>query len=343
MAAPALGTAEYHILRHPDNYVHNTHFTTGSDKPWARHFKPIKNIIPRSFVVDGISQANFDNGFIPLYDDDFVRMNEPAVAPNARDWRLEVEADCENWLNSEISNVVLAAWTKYPNVLQTSHTRPLTEENISENVDSTYSVTIGDQRVPLAIGEMKRNLISAKEWQGGDISTRGPQKKLSQELRGYAFKYQCPQVFCFDGQTLLILQFRASKLSMITDEDCPVDCWVLPRTTSYCTLRYGLYRLLCQGWRRCQGMSAAGQLHVGGLQEHSREFFSGRPVWKVDGVRTVSHPGGYQRSVDAATGSLRWTHAEHPDDVTAETWPFWDAGQPVVQGHSGEEPSLMEN
>jgi len=140
------------------------------------------------------------------------------------------------------------------------------------------------------IGEMKRNLITPQDWQTGDISSKGSQKKLSQELRGcvaytyctsynnakynsYAHKYRCPQIFCFDGQTLLLFQFRTPRLDKIIDEDCPVDCWVLPRTSSYCTLRYALYRLLAQGWRRCQGMSAADQLTVGELREHSREFF----------------------------------------------------------------------
>lgn len=69
-------------------------------------------------------------------------------------------------------------------------------------------------------------------------------------------------------------------------------------------------------------MSAAGQLTVGELREHSREFFSGRPVWRVNGVSFGDHPGGYQRSVDSATGPLRWTHEEYPD-IIAETLPFW--------------------
>ena len=69
-------------------------------------------------------------------------------------------------------------------------------------------------------------------------------------------------------------------------------------------------------------MSAAGRLAVGGLQEHSREFFSGRPVWQVDGAST-DHPGGYQRSVDAATGALKWTRGEHPEKIVFETQHFW--------------------
>ena len=184
MAATIPNTAEHHILQHPTNPVHNTRYTTSSDKQWARRYKPIANIVPRTSVVDGVTYADFEAACLPLYDDDTVRMNEFAVEPNPREWRFEVEADCENWFNSEISNVVLAAWMRYPALLQTSHNKPLTEETISENVDSTYSTKIGNQRVSLVIGEMKRNLIAPQDWQAGDISTKGVQKKLSQELRG---------------------------------------------------------------------------------------------------------------------------------------------------------------
>ena len=184
MATPAPGTAEYQILQHPTNPTYNPKYLTNSDKQWARQYQPISNLIPRTRLVDDISYAEFDEGFLPLYRDDYARMNEPAVAPNPKHWRFEVEADCENWFNSEVSNVVLAAWFNYPSVLQTSHGKPLTDEYISECVDSTYSTRIGGHRVPLAIGEMKRGLINAERWQAGDISSREAQKRLSQELRG---------------------------------------------------------------------------------------------------------------------------------------------------------------
>lgn len=185
MATPASNTAEYHILQHPTNPVVNTRYTTGSDKEWARQYKPITKLIPCTYLADGITYANFEEALLPLYDDDSLRMSELTVASNSRGWRLEVEADCENWFNSEISNIVLAAWTRYPSVLQTSHNKPLSDENINENVDSTYSTKVGNRRVPLVIGEMKRNLITPQDWQTGDISSKGSQKKLSQELRGY--------------------------------------------------------------------------------------------------------------------------------------------------------------
>jgi hypothetical protein len=139
----------------------------------------------------------------------------------------------------------------------------------------------------------------------------------------YADKYQCPQVFCWDGRTLLMLQFRARKPEHIRKADCRIDCWVIPVTGSTCTLRYALYRLMVQGLRRCQASVANQPLKVGSLTEHGREFFSGRPIWKLDGQSVGDHPEGYLRAVHAATGALYWNH-EQAEDVVWETPGFWE-------------------
>ncbi|KAL2693749.1 hypothetical protein Neosp_000312 [[Neocosmospora] mangrovei] len=315
-------TAKHHVLQHPTNPVAETKYTTASDKEWARRYAPISNIIVHSFVAnDGLTHANFDSAFMPLDADDALRMSELAVPTNSRHWRLEFEADCENWFNTEVANVTLAAWKSYPSVVQASHCKPLSGRGISENVDSIFSAKFSGERAPLAIGEMKRNLISATAWQSGYILGQGSQVKLSQELRGYVCKYECPQVFCFDGSTLLILQFRALRAEDLEDERCWVDCWVLPRATSSCTLRYALYRLLAQGWRRYQAEFSTPSFTVGGLTPCSREFFTGRPIWEGEEGSFPSHPGGYRRSVDAATGALMWTHKESPTKM--ETGSFW--------------------
>jgi hypothetical protein len=84
-----------------------------------------------------------------------------------------------------VVNVVLSAWHAYPAVNQTSHTKPIAEENIAENVDCVFSVKVGNTRRTVAIGEMKRNLLE-DDWQDGTIVSAS-QKKLSQELRGYVY------------------------------------------------------------------------------------------------------------------------------------------------------------
>ena len=81
---------------------------------------------------------------------------------------------------------MLAAWARYPAVLQTSQAKPLSStENIPESVDTTYSTKINGRRVPLVIGEFKRNLIIKRQWQAGNLTGREGQQKLSRELRGY--------------------------------------------------------------------------------------------------------------------------------------------------------------
>ncbi|KAK0701106.1 hypothetical protein B0T21DRAFT_321997 [Apiosordaria backusii] len=288
------------LSEHPTNYVYNTDYVTQSDKAWARNYRPIHTMLVHTSIGgDGLTYADFKTAFLPRDDDDDLRLRASAVPPNQRTWRLQSEADCELWFHSEISNIVLAAWNQYPVVTQTSHTKPPLIANISEEVDTTYSVKFGATRTVLAIGEMKRNLVDPRLWQGGDISSSASQKKLSQELRGYADKYQCPQVFCFDGKTLLLLQFRANRVEDILKENCPVDCWVLPRASSFTTLRSALYMLLVQGFRRFQG-ACAPQVSVGGLTPQLRQFYNGQLIWAApEGMNVLEHPGGYQRSVDA--------------------------------------------
>jgi hypothetical protein len=171
------------ILQHSQNFVDNPKYISYTDKPWARPYPPIQNLSLHSSIdYDGISRATFDPAFLPLGDDEKKRTSETAYPPNQRYWRLETESDIENWWNTEISSIVLAAWARYPMVVQTSHTNPLGELSISENVDSTYGVYVGGQRVPIAIGEMKRNLINPAQWQSGRLLL--PQQKLGRELRG---------------------------------------------------------------------------------------------------------------------------------------------------------------
>lgn len=270
------------LSQHPTNEVQNAGYVTQSDKSWTRNYHAIRNILVNTLIgEDGLTYANFERAFLPWDADDSLRTTAHAVSPNHRMWRFESEADCELWFHSEISNIVLPAWNQFPVVTQTLHTKPPRVDNISEEVDAVYSVRSGGGRTVLVIGEMKRNLLDASLWQRGNISSNAGQKKLSRELRGcvnpispnllpalvelclylsrilsdrrqpsYADKYQCPQVFCFDGETLLVLQFRANKVEDILEENCPVDCWVLPRESSNIPLCFALYMLLAQGFRR---------------------------------------------------------------------------------------------
>lgn len=133
-------TAEHQILRHHANPVTETKCTTASDKEWARGYVPVSNIIVHSLVsADGLTHANFDGALMPLDADDVLRMKELSVPSNSRHWFLGKEADCENYFNTEVANVTLAAWRRYPTVIQASHCRPLSSRNIPETIDSVFS------------------------------------------------------------------------------------------------------------------------------------------------------------------------------------------------------------
>lgn len=106
-----------------------------------------------------------------------------------------------------------------------------------------------------------------------------------------------------------MLQFRASKPAKIREADCEVDCWVLPRENPHgTTFRYALYRLLVQGLRRYQGLHPTdATLH--GQRPHHREFYNGRPVWKLDNKFLIK-PWGYCRQLDTSYGAFYWTEAD---------------------------------
>jgi len=178
------------LAQHPVNPIHDTRFHTGSNKPWTKIYPPITKIIVRTRVqtVNGQQAvvANFDPAFLGEYHDDALRLNEPVYPPNYRHWRLQSEEDGVLWFHTEISNVVLAAWSRYPDLLQVSHEKPLSE-TVSESqvVDIAYSIRReGGMRVQIAIGEFKRGLIESDSWQRGKLSK--PQLAFSQELRGCA-------------------------------------------------------------------------------------------------------------------------------------------------------------
>jgi hypothetical protein len=175
------------LRQHPTNPVHYTGLTTGTDKKWARDFHPITRLIVHTTLGADRETvyADFDVMATPLADDD-ARVSRLAYPPNERRWRLETEEDCGVWFHTEVSNIILPAWSDHPIVLQTCQSKPAsTTESIKENIDMIHA--LGDsrlQKLPLVIGEWKRNIIRFNAWQSGNIGPAGPQANLSRELRG---------------------------------------------------------------------------------------------------------------------------------------------------------------
>lgn len=129
--------------------------------------------------------------------------------------------------------------------------------------------------------------------------------------QSYAYLYQCPQIFRFDNSTFLMLQFRAETIEAIKDPECLVNCWVFPRDNSGGTpLRAAFYRLLVQGLRRCQGLWSRSMVPtLNRTPPECRQFYNGRPLWRVGG-KLSPEPWGYCRRLDTSYGAFYWVDAE---------------------------------
>lgn len=88
-------------------------------------------------------------------------------------------------------------------------------------------------------------------------------------------------------------------------------------------MRYALYRLLVQGYRRCQG-SWATDIVLYGQRLFLREFYNGRPLWKVDG-KVYSRLWGYSRLVDSMFGAFYWTERDGSTPLMSQSGDkVWD-------------------
>ena len=169
---------------HSRNPGYNPRYPSNSKKNWTSKFEPIHNLRVHTAILEsGMVVADF-GAFLPDYRDEQKRMALPSNRPNDnREWYLAMEEDGKSWFNTEVSNVVLSAFTLYPGIRQELEAKPLSTINIPETVDMMYTLRVGNIRAPVAIGETKRNILRPEEWQAGRLRNE-QQLKLSQELRG---------------------------------------------------------------------------------------------------------------------------------------------------------------
>lgn len=173
------------INSHPSNKVKDTGYTTATDKRWADKHAAITTFrVHTTYDESHVFTAQFDGPLEPLLADDELRWTMPAYPPNTRDWRLVSETDASNWFHHEISNVVLAAFSEYPALVQVSEATALSDKNIPETVDVMYTVGKPGHKLPVLIVEMKRCLLDIEYWQHGKGGSLQGQRKLSRELRG---------------------------------------------------------------------------------------------------------------------------------------------------------------
>ncbi|KAM3498869.1 hypothetical protein MY11210_009650 [Beauveria gryllotalpidicola] len=306
-------TIEQLLHAHPTNYVDETGYESSTNKEWTRNYEPIRKVTVHTFEQNGAIAANF-NALVPEQADDQHRKSLRAYPPNPHSWRMDTEADARHWFYHEVSDIVMAAFASSPPLVQVAEAKAFSEQPVAQVVDESFTFRPPRRsRIPLVIGEFKRSLLNPIEWQRGKIISSS-QSALSRELRGYAVKYECPQVFCFDGYALLMLQFQAKKPEAIASEDCKIDCWIFPRdNTGGVPLRYAFYRLLVQGLRRCQGQLSPSIVTLNGQHSEFRNFYNREPVWKIGGA-LHTHPWGMYRAVDPRDGSMYWMFNGQEDE-----------------------------
>ncbi|KAI8710955.1 hypothetical protein NCS52_01524400 [Fusarium sp. LHS14.1] len=334
------------LHEHSTNPVKDTLMESSSNKQWAKTYHPIKHLVVHTQTQGLGVVGTFDRAFLGEYDDENLRLNEPAYPPNYRNWRMDTEQDAIAWFNAEVSNVVLSAFAVYPGVINCGHEKPLSSTRTDETVDTSYSIDASGGRTNFVIGEFKRGTLKRARWQAGSLGSG--QESLSRELRGYAHKYECPHIFCFDGYTLLLLQFQAKSPNEIKDAKCVVDCWVFPRDNPHGTpLRHALYRFLVQGFRRCQGMRAT-KMSLYGVRPTLRLFYSGLPLWKLEDGNFYANPWGHERKLDASCGAFYWTDKDGrvpllggDNNWVWDTESFW---QTLTQQSDGDSvPMVVED
>jgi hypothetical protein len=173
------------LQQHPVSLVRETGYRTQSNKGWLKDHPPVLRFELHTGRARGAIQANLDGPLEPLMVDDGFRFDTPAHPPNPRAWRFSSETDVANWFHHEVSNVVLAAFQRYPALLQVAEAGPLTHIQINERVDVMYTVGHGGSKQCVLVVEMKRNLIDSAYWMKVTKRDMEGQQKLGRELRGY--------------------------------------------------------------------------------------------------------------------------------------------------------------
>ncbi|KND88037.1 hypothetical protein TOPH_07337 [Tolypocladium ophioglossoides CBS 100239] len=290
------------LEEHPYNSVLNLNNRSATDKEWAERYNFIKADRSRLRTSLDASGALVPDWFplIPMLSDDATRRQEVSLRTNTRYlYVLDSEEDGVGYFLTEIVSPVLAKFVHLPGITYHSF-----GSHNGVIVDCAFQW--GGRRI--AIGEYKRNIINVDAWYNSTFDRIPGQNKLTRELRGYAMEYECPQVFCFDINCLVLLQFRAKKLDDM--KDCDVDYWVFPRREAHDTvpgypLRDALYRLLVQGIRRLQNENLPPPT-IGSETSCGRAFYSGEPLWRhADGKKHRFQPDGYERDAEE-NGQLLW-------------------------------------
>lgn len=139
-------------------------------------------------------------------------------------------------------------------------------------------------------------------------------------LHGTYVRYPAESALCWSRREQICIHLRLSSGILLrrlpssnaevqgkrhgTDQrpSCEADCWAIPRMNLQgCILRYAFYRLLAQGFRRCQSEYALSTVALQGQRPARRQFYHGRPLSMTDGI-FHTEPWSYHRVLDGRSG-----------------------------------------
>ncbi|KAF1346387.1 hypothetical protein EJ07DRAFT_85290, partial [Lizonia empirigonia] len=218
-----------------------------SVKPWTQAFHDLTNL-----TLHPSTKHAFDNVFGPMFLDDTTRIAQAvAQAPSTREF-VKNEADAGRLFHKQISGVVMSYFASIPIVNELDQSGPLGNSSFGGFVDTQF-FQVPTQEL-LATGEHKAPGVIEDEWSPAQQTSET--QDLGRELRAYAYHYKCPQVFCYDGVTMVIVRLRANDREDI--KRCNGDMFVIPNIAAVggIHIRYALYRLMVDGLHRFMAATA---------------------------------------------------------------------------------------
>lgn len=258
-----------------------------------------------------------------------LRLDHEVYPLNSVPEAIQSEGDATRDFQRNFAIAVALAWPFGTQFQERDLAGPLGHTTEAATIDKIHimSVRLGNHHnlLLLAAGDLKKpGVIQPAQWRGAPRSAGT--RRLGREIRGYAYMYNTPLVYIYDGRCFLIVVFKGSGREKIKAADCPVECVVLPRRSDdelHCTIRYALYRLVWRGWMR-QAQTHGLPVQYGNYRREY-QWWSGRPVWinLQNGERVYGHPAGLTRVFDKISGAWYWAINGEPV-VDAEGHGLWD-------------------
>ncbi|OAL56124.1 hypothetical protein IQ07DRAFT_583517 [Pyrenochaeta sp. DS3sAY3a] len=244
---------------------------TTSVKAWANEFNvPVLTLHPNS-------RTSFDTVFGPLDQQDNLRLALVTNPPPTHSEHVENEADVERLFHKQISGPVMEVWNGPYKLEEIGQSIPVNSSSFSGKVDEQFVKlrSAAQGHAAVTVGELKAPGTIDSSWGSPPLSSGAT--RLARELCGYAYHCRCPQVFCYDGVTLLVLRFNARNREDI--KGCIADAFLIPNVIyqGSIALRYALYRLIAEGVRR-ELAAAAPQVHDGAYVRYFA-WYNGRHYW----------------------------------------------------------------